>query len=342
MDICAFINSQDISDYLREIDYKFNSLEVAWLIYQCDKLTWDEKKAAWNELIETMPDCEVPERSYCKYYPSLHDMLRRYMALLDREIENFYRLDEREVYFYSVDAGNHFIEGNHFDQVFLSVDEIWKDFDDMDFKDFDISKINIEKRIPGQRYHYMIFNEKKEPMEIVIFGELLSEEEDDLYSSFNGFWLEFPVPFEKGDVVVGLPKNCLGFITQNEDDPFVLEWCAGFSEVAEKESHIHGKCGDNAEMKAWGFFQDYHGVFDYEDMSNYMNLVYYKGPLTGRKRVLKAVSNFLKGKIGLDLLLCAYRKMLLDIYADDCSFQQRWYKKEELELAGLIDTEEEV
>ena len=35
MDITNFINSRDIRDYHREIDYKYNALEAAWLVYQC-------------------------------------------------------------------------------------------------------------------------------------------------------------------------------------------------------------------------------------------------------------------------------------------------------------------
>lgn len=34
MDFYKFINSKDIENHLRKIDYKFNSLEVTWLIYQ--------------------------------------------------------------------------------------------------------------------------------------------------------------------------------------------------------------------------------------------------------------------------------------------------------------------
>ena len=36
MDFTNFINSKDIRDYHREIGYKYNTLEAAWLVYQCD------------------------------------------------------------------------------------------------------------------------------------------------------------------------------------------------------------------------------------------------------------------------------------------------------------------
>ena len=35
LDIFCFVNSKDIRDHLRKINYKFSSLEAAWIIYQC-------------------------------------------------------------------------------------------------------------------------------------------------------------------------------------------------------------------------------------------------------------------------------------------------------------------
>lgn len=35
MGILRFVNSKDIRKHLETIGYEFNSLETAWLIYQC-------------------------------------------------------------------------------------------------------------------------------------------------------------------------------------------------------------------------------------------------------------------------------------------------------------------
>ena len=51
MDIFRFVNSKDVREHLKSIDYEFNSLEAAWLIYQCRDAAIDEKHKAWNELI---------------------------------------------------------------------------------------------------------------------------------------------------------------------------------------------------------------------------------------------------------------------------------------------------
>lgn len=81
MVIFRFINSKDIRKHLRDIGYEFNSLEAAWLIYQCHDATIDEKHKAWNELIEKMPDCPIAERLNTEPQDSLHAFLRQYMEL---------------------------------------------------------------------------------------------------------------------------------------------------------------------------------------------------------------------------------------------------------------------
>ena len=90
MDITRFINSKDIRKHLKDIGYKFNSLEVAWLIYQCRDATIKEKHKAWQELIETMPDCRIEQRYNTAPQESLHVFLREYMALEDRLASAFY------------------------------------------------------------------------------------------------------------------------------------------------------------------------------------------------------------------------------------------------------------
>ena len=91
LNIYRFINSRDIRKHLEDLKYEFNALEAAWLIYQCADATLEEKHDAWIWIIENIPDMEVIERPNCKYRESLHDTLRKYIALeeklLDRYIE---------------------------------------------------------------------------------------------------------------------------------------------------------------------------------------------------------------------------------------------------------------
>ncbi len=89
MDLLKFINSNDIRNHLEKIGYEFNSLEAAWLIYQCRNATVTEKHKAWNELTETMPDCRIEERWFTPGRESLHEFLKKYMELEDKYINDF-------------------------------------------------------------------------------------------------------------------------------------------------------------------------------------------------------------------------------------------------------------
>lgn len=81
MDILRFVNSKDIRKHLETIGYEFNSLETAWLIYQCRDATIDEKHKAWTELIEIMFDCKIEKRMNTVPQESLHAFLKSYMEL---------------------------------------------------------------------------------------------------------------------------------------------------------------------------------------------------------------------------------------------------------------------
>ena len=59
MDVYRLINSTDISSYLREINYSFTVPEIAFLIYQSNCITQNEKINRWKEIIDTMPDCSM-------------------------------------------------------------------------------------------------------------------------------------------------------------------------------------------------------------------------------------------------------------------------------------------
>ena len=46
--ILQFVNSKDIREYLRTIDYQFNALEAAWLIWQSRNTTVEERHQDGN------------------------------------------------------------------------------------------------------------------------------------------------------------------------------------------------------------------------------------------------------------------------------------------------------
>lgn len=79
MNFLKFVNSKDIRGHLEKIGYECTPLEAAWLVYQNRTATLEERHAAWQEIIDTMPDCSVETRdSQCS---SLHAFLRDYISM---------------------------------------------------------------------------------------------------------------------------------------------------------------------------------------------------------------------------------------------------------------------
>ena len=93
-------------------------------------------------------------------------------------------------------------------------------------------------------------------------------------------------------------------------------------------------------MTADGYFQSGgpryggNGRIYWECMHDYLSLEYYRGGLEGSKRILKAVSNFLKGELDLDHVLNAYHIILNEENAD-CFRKFLGITQEGLRLAGL-------
>ena len=60
------INSRTIGNYCRSIKHKFNTEELAVLVYRNKKMSIDEKINKYKDLIEHYPDMEVIERINCR------------------------------------------------------------------------------------------------------------------------------------------------------------------------------------------------------------------------------------------------------------------------------------
>ena len=339
MDIYSFINSKDISEHLRKIQYGFTPLEAAWLIYQCNRMTFEEKKKAWNEVINTMPDCEVPERYNCHGWKSLHDFLVKYMNIIDKETEDFYRYDPEKKYIYRYsflykdDASWTEDFGTGYSSYEKCFEAFRKKADDLDETFADDTTGVIKCRVCRQLIDdaglgiELEFNGNGQFMEILYNVERSEEDYEVVDRSFRGLWFAFPTPFEKGDIV-WVPKT-EAQINWDCDGGFVLDRMSTWN-----PKEMITESGDNSDMMGYGFFVNPDGTIYHEVSMNYMDLEYYKGPYKMNERILPALSKFVKGEIPVDLLMCAYRRILLDIAADDAMLKG-WYSAEILEELGL-------
>lgn len=333
MNILRFVNSKDIREHLGDIGYEFNSLEAAWLIYQCRDATIDEKHKAWDELIETMPDCPIEKRLNTVAQDSLHAFLRQYMELEDKYRNEFrdgkhadtFNNDKPFVYKfkYIYKDGTEY----EWDTVFSCLDALHESTvePENDVISIQCTKMQID-RLNSQQIAYLTpsFDFLR-----IDPGRIDSNKERDLFCSvFDGLWFEFPTPFQKGDVVWD-PERPEGICA----GPFVTTGVCLDGIESDKTKENLRKNGDSSDMCAGGFFLNEDGGIYEECMSNYMNLEFYDKELTGPKRTLIALSNFLKDEIDPALFARAYHQIITAGYAENSI--PLGYLKSGMILAGL-------
>ena len=337
MDIFRFINSKDIREHLRSIGYEFNSLEAAWLIYQCHDATIDEKHKAWNELIETMPDCPIEKRLNTVAQDSLHAFLRQYIELEDRYLNEF--CDERHADTFNDDKPfvykiKYIYEDgteNGWDTVFSCLNALYESImePEEDVTSIQCTKMQID-RLDSRQIAYL--NPSFEFLRLDP-GRIDSDKEWVLFGGvFDGLWFEFPTPFQKGDIVWN-PDQPEGFCA----GPFVITGVCLDDIESDKTKENIRKDGDSSDMCAGGFFLNEDGSIYGECMSNYMDLEFYNKELTGSNRTLTALSNFLKDEIDPALFARAYHQIITAGYAENSIPLD--YLKSGMILAGLSKPE---
>lgn len=338
MDLFQFINSRDIEEHLKAIDYKLSTMEAAWLVWQCTHVSFAQKHEAWEHIIHTMPDCAMIDRPNMTARPRLHSFLRDLMDFESRQFDQLKATEPGVVY--------HYVE-------YYPSDSYWSiDNDDLS-SSFDLCKEKVmtylQKSVGSTRfslsdYRFRIskiwvdsikrtitaeFDGEGELLSIVNYGDRTDDEEDLIYYGFEGMWFAFPTPFNEGDVVCRR-----GY--ENAKDlwevPFVLDHVLPEGKVLDRLK----KNGDCSDMTAYGYFQNpENGEIYCECMHHYMELEYYRGDFSGARRALKALSNFLKGEISVDLYTRAYRTILEEEHLRTITPVEGWFTKEGLSLAGL-------
>ena len=207
MNALSYINSKDIRAHLEKTGYVFSALETAWLIFQCRDLTMKEKHAAWGELIETMPDCEIPERNHMTpHIPSLHGFLKKYISDESMLAERFF--EKQDGYVFEVETlregkNGRPAKGGGFTGVFSSFEKFTEAYKTALAEPDDYTGGFFIRKVPvdGTKAAFEAFlNPLLQICEIRWSGSDFR----DLGKSFDvfkGMWFDFPTPFSKGDIV---------------------------------------------------------------------------------------------------------------------------------------------
>ena len=339
MDFTRFLNSKDIAAHLREINYRFSPEEAFFVIHEGRNIPLKEKHAAYEALIKQYADTPLKERREETFKGhTVASFLRAYMekenALIEKSKEG-----EGAIYYsgyYSPeDKDGAWLLADASDPVYRSFGECF----DATMKENGeyLSKLRITKK-------KIATNEQIE-VELLPDGTVLGvknfDYEDTILYAHEWMWVNIPTPFKRGDLLVPCKERIWDRRRPAaEENVFVLmdvnTW--GSKELAangyknertkkcphkrdeknfaaiDKLIKHHEEQGDSTDMGAWGYFLNEDGtVFQDHTMGDvYLDYEYYKGELTGVRRILKAVSAYEKGEITTDLLLQAYQTILLE------------------------------
>jgi hypothetical protein len=329
------INSRAIADYCRSIKHQFNTEELAVLVYRNKRMSIEEKIKKYNDLIENYPDMEVIERINCEHYDSVKTMIKNEIERLTTLKEKLEKDEEGAIYSYEMyytstnncDTHRALLDNLNlsFSKIKKEIDEYIKEYDDT--LAYKIIKKYLNSDEPTITAEYQVFNQK---------GILTNiQDSKNNFLDIDNIFLNIPTPFKRGDILVswGQMPYRKG-MKPDDNDIFVLDylctWKEGLEEFLKKGNH------DSSDMIGYGYYlcyEDNSTEFVCDHKWDYDSFEYYDEELKGNKRILKNISSFLKGKIGLELFVHAY-----DAYkAENLRRLPDFYTDKGLKLAGFTD-----
>ena len=353
MDFIRFINSRDIRDHLKKTGYTFRGPEAAYAVYRSRETTLKEKFDAWTHMIETMPDCYISS-PFIGYKGGFHDFLRSYMDLKRTTMDRFCSNDGGIYAVYSWDyfMGRLF---SSYDNLFDWLRGYLAKYDDeeeraMVRERIKVKKLYIDDREDRPREINIRINEQMEIMSAE--EEPLNGRNLDIDTVFDEMAVKIPTPFSRGDIV----------IEKGTEKPFVLDYLKIWEEKELLENGFNwsdfpikyiatrrqkGKkrknCLNSGYMVAYGYEhspnQDIPAMWydDFFAATNYLDLEFYRGEMTGKNRFLQVVSAFVKGRISAEVLCNSAVLIEKEEQAEEWrDFFTRMYDRQLLEELDII------
>ena len=315
MDFLRFVDSRAVREHWKKIGYTCDARQTAWLISVCDSVTLRERHNAWNELIETMPDCPLEQRMNVVPRDSLHQVLREIMEIDQRNLEDFFRDEEDAVYQYTFSSETVYTWENVF--LFSSFETCRKAMEQARSEEPDILAFDVTKRYLDRPKPFFTMHLSKDlqPMGINRWPCRDKQESLTVHCSLEGLWFPFPLPFEKGDLVCQ---------RHHPNDPLVLKWCD-----LKGVTDWNRKNGGLSDMFLTVYESDEDGRIFHHSVPLW-NLEYYEKPLAGTERVLLALQYFYKGKLEAP----EFAELYSDIRMEEIAKQSAQWSDDLPELLG--------
>lgn len=323
MDILQFINSRDIRAYLRKTGYVFGAVEAAYVVYQSQTATLEEKLAAWQEIADSEKEPIVLKPRKYKAndepYPiDLQSFLKTYIQTVRQIVDAFctasgavytFRYKEKDTALHKTN----WISDCKSYADFASCQKAAKKTTKL--VKYTFHKIykeeSEEKHALLRDMAFLYQNEKQQfllpPRSLKSFFSVLHTE------VFQDMWLDIPTPFRCGDIVREIDPFCdtsahVLYYLEPWDRNTLLEkgFPANNSWLNHADESVKRcqKTGDESDMRANGCHFDENGNLEMDSgsrgFSNYLNLEYVNEKLSGSERLLYVLSGFFRGKLDID------------------------------------------
>ena len=356
MDFIKFLNSKDIAEHLRKINYEFSPEEAAYVVHEARNVPLSEKHEAYRELIARYPD-HVLEKSNGDFETQpLSRFLQKLMRLETEYIEECKTPSPNAAYTFSVytedqngrlswfEDGARGILYPNYEACFRAASEE------------EAVKLRIIKRYFSGRESVEL---ELLPDESVLFVTVSGKEEG-ITTAFDWFWINLPTPFRRGDLLRRISE-----MPPREDLFVVLETMStwggkelaenGFVDCGNKPNterkrgeldfaawdrliEYHKRNGDIGDMNFEGYEVKPNGEVLWDTYATYLDFERCRA-VPENKKALVALSAYMKGEISEDLLLNAYRYHVLNAMLSETKDGFSLYTKEGLARAGISPEE---
>ena len=322
MNILDFVDSRDIREHLRKIEYRPSTVEAAYLVWFSKSTTLDQKCKAWQEISRTMPNCSL-EATIAGFgrpaIPDFHALLHWMIDYNKRCVEAFmagtgyvYQYEEETV----PEGQLCGVLGGPFScyakcAKALSCDDNLADRPEARIR---ITRCPLDADEECRQEDWLMVNGKGEVLSVHCPSTGPVENDWDIVFKF--IWVDIPTPFHTGDIVWaprGYDRKPLTLFELPTWDRVRLkaelqqvERSEDWLEDAQQRLEHYRQEGDISNMCATGCSIDYSKTFPLyigEPQPFYLDLEYYHKPLEDEQRILIAAQAYLHGDLAADSLV---------------------------------------
>ena len=288
----------------------------------------EEKITKYQDLIDNYPDMEVIERINCKHYNSVKNLIKNEIQRINILEKKLMQEDENNIYTWTEfnKSTLEYETRSNLEHTFKTYKEAFKDIQKYinkndDTISFRITKKYFDKRKGNIYADYAVENKKSKLVDII--------ESNNMLLDIDQIFLNIPTPFKKGDILITKSKMIRSYGDYNKI--FVLNHLCTWNENLEQILAKGNR--DSSDMIGYGYYLygDDSAEFVEDIKMDYDSFEYYDGDFEGNNRILKDISSFIKGKIGLELFVHAY-----DYYKAQ-NKMPKFYTDEGLKLAGMSE-----